>query len=603
MIRKHDAVLDDAHVTFTWTVSSGDLDRLDVVERLLKADWAHAVTFQPADVKLAPALREWDRTMTRARGMHELELLLDDDSVRLRSLLTWVRRHRRLTGLVIWLWLVDKFKQRRRNEPADTSGTLRDTASGMKELADEMAERAAELQLPLAVTRYLEREMLRPAYLARVNPTRLRLSSLRTTLVLGGEEQNLWLDPMLTLYGSGVCTVSIDLPLPARMTASALQRCARSSDIELLDLWVPTTLRRTIANEGTWTGEEEDGYHQYLIRGAKDGVATASLTTVWDVILRGLELIPQIRFHDQWQSYPLVAGVLHQCCRSRHTWERRHLLEFERLLLTRPAGLKKGAQLRERPVNSSYDPDVWLWHTAAATLSVRWEDDGTKVRFEDVTRLLIVCEIYLVQTATLRLLSDELVNAVRGPGIKKLRRFAVRLNLSMEEFDHPALSYLSAQEDVERMLQEAGASATQSRLQERTAALSSLIAIGRAERSARRGLRIAAAALVSAVVLSLPALTDGIGDLRRVKADAPVLGTLLAPLRASTMADVTMAVWVIAGTLTLVAVLLGAGRLWTFVCRLGRRLRRPRKLPGHRWSDGTVRVVPRRLDLAPGIEN
>jgi hypothetical protein len=593
VIRKHDAALRDAHITFTWTVSTGDLDRLDAVERLLQSDWAQAVSFQPGDVRLAPAHRAWDQVMSDARGMHKLGLLLDDETTSVRPLLAWARAHRRLSRLIAWHWCVSKLRKLRPQSPGSSSeaSSLRDTATSMAAVADEMATRAADLQLPLAVTRYIENEMLRPAYLARVNPTRIRLRPVRATLVVNGKRSQHFLDPLVTLYGSGVFTISIDLPLPAGVTATGLQECARASGIGLVDLWVPAPLRDALSEEGTWTGAEEDGYHQCRLIAAEDGGPGPSFEIVWEVVLRGLEVIPQIEFHEEWHSYPIVAGVLTQCCRNRDAWERRHVSEFESLLLKRPSGHSKMG-VHERPVDSSFDPDTWLWHTAAATVQVRWGGAEENVQFEDVARLLTVCEIFLVQLATLRLLSDELVKAVRAPTIRDLRRFAIRLNLSLEEFDHPALTYLSAQNDVERMLDDAGTSGTLTRLQERTSALSTLLATGRAERSARRGLRIAAAALVAAVVLSLPALTDGIAELRRVPPDSTLVGPLVAPLRASTIADVTAALWAIAATLVLIALLLGAGKFSKMFRWIKNRFLRPRKLPGHRWSDGTVRVVP-----------
>ncbi|KQO41865.1 hypothetical protein [Aeromicrobium sp. Leaf245] len=584
-------MFEDSHVLFTWAFGVELKGLSGAADRLLGSGMADAVSYSArSNVLLAPEFRQRDRLMRKADDLADvLRQLVELDRVGFRDLLRLSARNPRTIGTLTRVAL--EAARPRRPVPGSTPDegqSLQETIAVLEEAAQEIRSTAASAQVYLAALRFFEMRMLRPSYLDRSTAVRVQLRPIKLVVKLAGKRVEQICHPLLLLGSGGVVLVSLQLELPESIETVDLLEALRASEVRLEDAWLAPGLAASSSLASDAQETDAEGWVRLPRSQESMGLG---LDDVWAVLQEAVLRAAKLESYGEWLCYPTLQFRAGGCCRSHQSWRKKHENDLANILLKLPDRRSLTRQQKEAvPPDTSFMERSSLWHSQAITVSLSAPDEVIENQIERFATAQIVVEIFLIQLMSLRVLSDALAVAA-GQGLRGLRQHQLRLILALEEFDHPVFSYGSASDDASRMLEAMGASGTRARLRDRVSDLGSLIAVGRSEKSASRGVWLAAAALVVALVFSVPSLAEAVRELRTVPAGTPFLGSLLAPLREGEVSAAVVAAWGVVSALAGLAILPALLN----VARRARVVSFPlkRRRHAHRWSEGTITILDR----------
>lgn len=596
-LRPHSARFDETTVYFTFATAHSPTDLRALADRLLEAGIAETVSSPlDGDVRLAPRYKAMLPLMARAARAGAAVKASSDGTWR-EFVQMYPVRGRALYARAWWSVTVARLRPRAQREPEEWDDS--DIPAQMLKVISDIEDGVARRQSIAAIQQARDADIFRPAYLESEPFLRLTLRHANLDiqpargLDVPSEPQRV--DPLLTLHRSGVILLTIAIQLPSPLSSQQLVQQSHASDVEIGWSEISEPILEYAARlypkaelAGSWLHGMSEGVRwMHFDEGEESIQLVRFLTLYWDAIVSA----GQLRSIGEWQIYPTACVDQIECCHSEKRWRRRHGDELAALLLKWDGSdrLRRTARTAV-PEDSSLTKYSSDWHSVGSAVRINWVRDHAPM-FDDHLWTLSLIESFLLQHWQIRSLLAEV--SASTSNVKTVRELQRRLIGGLDEYYQSALSYASAQAQVEKLLDESGSSRAHAQLLSRVDQLSSMLASERAEKTASRGLTIAIGGVLLAAIFGLPAISQTVQVAQQIPPDSRAYGTA-APVR--WLGELGPAgSWYAFLAMLIVLCMVLATTVRPRV-KITRRRRRP--MAGYRWPLGTIPVVRRAADSA-----
>lgn len=595
--RKHEPKLGQITVFYTFTFDLGSkLPFGGAVQKLLDIGIAETVSV-PAlnDVHLAPRYRELAATVAGAKALVEAEEWFDGE----RGLkdASWASRRMLMKILVPAFLEVLKRRFRRRSATEVATEEL-DEPSGVKEqmrqVIEGINESVDDRRIYLGVQAAMDRRLHEPGYLARIPFIRLQLRGFhysKTGRISSFDFGNDVHSPDVTMlvHSSGVALLTIATRLATGDNSDGrLELINQPSDLTFPFVLASEPVlryaaRKVKAKEGDWSGawltDIHEGTRWRTMDYSKDEISlTAVFQLYYDAIISAIDGTPR---YTDWMCYPTIFIDSLGCCGKAEKWMARHGGELERFFQgdvlrgkRRDAKGSSAFYSRDYSINESYS--VWL--SGGGTVCVNWEFGEVELPLAHYFRWTAVSENAVVRYWQLRRM-DHRISELK-PSPSDLAYVMKNMAGDMRDYRHPYMPNETAAETSMAITEKLGVETILQGIESRVAIMHNLVSMQESTRSARRANRLAAAAVLVALVVSLPAISEALTIVNKVPSDG--VGGKIARF-----------VIVIGGT---------PANAW-FVFLLAVLAAAILALPLRRLRFPKVRIFRRKIDLGPSWEN
>lgn len=462
------------------------------------------------------------------------------------------------------------------------------TAPDIAEMVDELKTIAAERQVVSRIQNFRDREMFRPAYLESEPYLRLSLREISYE-ALPDAESDREQDPqraeiLLLIHRSGTMLLTVPYSISGPVSSAQTVRQSRSSSVRLKwsEVAEPILEYAHMFNPGELAGEWVDEATGVRWRRIEHDGVDATLRDVFLEYRDAIAAAGRVVLENEWRAHPTVCIGKVSCCSTEKRWRARHGAEVMALLMQHEgADNIRTSHDSLRPPDSSVLKHRSTWHSVGGSVNINWDPNETP-RFDDDLWALTLVDNFLLQHWQLRLLSGAIDAA--GLDLKKLRLVQQRIATDLDEYYQSAHLYGTAQETVDRLLEQSGSVRNYRQLLERSSQLSSVLTAARAERTAARNLYVAASGVLLAGVFGLPALSQTITIASKIPPSSSA-HWWATPLRwVGSFGD--------AGTWFLFMALIGVLALALVASTLRRRpkRRKPPRPVGLAWPHGQVQI-------------
>ncbi|MEU7811469.1 hypothetical protein [Pseudonocardia sp. NPDC049154] len=505
----------DAFVTHTYAFDFGrSISHRALAARLLD-DGVAELMVEPSsgEVRLSETYKSLAKSLDLLRelGSYENETA---------SGLTW-RYLRSASWRMRWILFKAIFGVVTRRGQGGSEREEEDPKADFKAEAEEMDRKVRDLSIHDLIRHAIDKDLYPGEYLAANPFYRLKLKSvdLKVSLLdspLSIDDQRADLE--LVLHESGVAIMSIGYtvqePVSLRMLASA----TRSDKARLTALRIPESIAKRYAKfwrnpvsliRGDWEPDVSEGERWVRLRVD----STARVADVYDIVHYALASYFGNSISPAWLCHTTIAINHWDCrCSSRGAWEALHGSELARLL----AGVHDVDEVRIATLGEEFMRDFSIeestsfYSSGGTSIRVQWNFDASDTGREGFGLLnrLVVIENALIRYWQLRVLDAELDLTVGRSTSETAEDLQRRLIYGLVEQDRVLFMAGTATDLADHIFAELRGPRLRQQLSDRIDLLRNLVASQEARRASRRSIRLAAGALVAAIVLGLPAISQ-----------------------------------------------------------------------------------------------
>lgn len=596
--RRHDgAQVADGLILHTYVFDTGsEVSHIELARRLLRSGLADkAVLPNSGEVRLANKYRGLARNISRLREFSDFG---NRDEVDRSLSSTWRESSWELRRImagsllrVAWSWLTGRRPDRDERDEKDRSD-WQEFRTASDQFEDEVRQASIfdqvrhEIDLDLYPMEYLSRM---PFIRLDLQPVDVEINLLGRSIFDAGVQR---LDITLTLHDSGVglltMSYSVDTPTPLKYLTAATRsdktsvKAIRISEV-VAKGYALANGRRLHDISGRWEDEVEGG-ERWVNLNVPDESMLVDVFHFYHAALVSNFGQPIL---GTWLCHTTVAIQEWACCGSRSRWKKAHDGELLQVLAGVPEidGARVDAIGGEILRDHSISPDASFYSSGGTSMEVEWSF-GRSEPWSAVGLLfrMIVIENALLRFWQLKLLDGEIAGASKKKLAEKADALQEKIIFGLSEQDRVLFNARSASDLADFIFANLGRIALRRHVVERISTLSSLGAARKARVSASRSIRLAAGALVGAVVLGLPAVSQALDILAKVPS-----------LAVSEPTRTTVAIWVY------VALVGIAGALAVVPMRVRRRDVKRRRFVrriGYTWPFGQldIRMARRWID-------
>lgn len=506
-----------------------------IADRILKAGLAETVG-SPAreDVRVAPKYRDLAKILQKAHAYDELNELLginenqqDESGDGLReaepsndtgptTVMKWMRIHPVLSVQILASVTWGRIKRLFRRAEVESNAERVD----LKETIAEANEAVARTQFVSATHQLVESQLFQQEYLAGEPYLRLQMIGTHQwwRMLDGGEQRaegndagGIVSDALLLVHRSGVMQLTIAMALPANLSTDDLISLVKPGSPNLTSAEIPESI---IDAAEPMTGFESSLAGHWLPEVSHnnrwrhvDYATPTSVTELFQLYWDSLIVATRTDFNPSWLCYPVVCIDKVECCSSEEQWMENHRRDLAAMIsrTTGSGNLRDVAVADLIPQDASFRHGTSILFTEGCTVRIAWPGEETP-DFEDHLWTLLLPESALVQYWQLRVLEARLAATLRRQ--RDVRQVQLEVIYGLEEYRLGRLTYGSATDTVDRLLDRWRANRLHSRILESLDQLQQRVADGDALRAARRANLLATAAAIVAVVLGLPAIKE-----------------------------------------------------------------------------------------------
>ncbi len=535
----HDPLISEATIYYTFTsATEKPLDLHKAATRLLKSGVAETVC-SPAEgeVRVSPRYRQLAKLHRKATRLQESQRLLSEGQF--RSLIT---RH----PLMAMRVAASIGRSLLRGEIPQEDVVEEDTSPDDSTLdeAIELIERSVAARQSVSGAQHaIESTLLRSAYRDSEPYLRLLLRPSRHWLIhmAGGTQREIddfgspsHVEALLLIHRSGVLQITFALTLPENLKGSAFSAFTFGGNLvcqasEISEPIIANAARDRYERDvshwlGEWREEEEEGTRWRRMQ-FREHASFADLFALYiDAILK---VVKQDGGHE-WQCYPVICIDKVTCCDGESEWLEAHGAYMATICNGGPSKLRESAIAELSPKNRSLVPDHSVFVTATNSLRIAWTESDYESSFIDHLQLIVPIEITLLQHWQLRNLESRLhATDERGFDVQAVQHEAI---YGLREYRQSSLQHGTAIELTEHLLGAWRTERLHARIIDSLDQLQQLAAMEQTRQSASRANRLAAAAVVVALAVGLPAIEDTMEIAKKIPEDG-LWGTLAWPLK------------------------------------------------------------------------
>ncbi|MDT7842507.1 hypothetical protein [Streptomyces justiciae] len=411
----------------------------------------------------------------------------------------------------------------------------------MTENLDFIQRAVAESQAINAIQHHIEKDLLSAPYLLSEPYLRLRLRSAGQWLRRmngggvrppGSLEEGIRADLLLLIHRSGVMQLTVALKMPDNITVEQYREMAfGSSEVVVASRVSEPVLaaaygkRAELLLAGEWESGLEEGVRWRLARHD----SPASVYDLFDLYFDAITYIIKSKTAGDWQCYPAAFVDKVACCESEDSFRGVHERELESAISRHDMSeIRPGFTAAMIPEDSSMTRNSSLYCNMASSLEVRWPGSRNG-EFAQHLQRLVIFENALIQYWQIRLL-DRRVGVTDG-SLSQVRDIQREAIFGLREYRDSSISFGTARDLVERLLEEWRADRLYSHVLESVDQLQQLVVAAESERSAKRANVLAGIALIVAIFLGLPAIDDTLKIAKDVEMGG-FLGIFLKPFHA-----------------------------------------------------------------------
>jgi hypothetical protein len=481
-------------------------------------------------------------------------------------------------------------------------------ASEERALGEEMASVVQGIKRAVAVAQYknavfhaIEKDLYRPSFLQ--GNAYLRLD-LRPTLnwhrtkddgtVRSADDfdEGVLTEAQLLVHRSGVMQLTIMVRLPANLASDGLIEHAHGGSPVIVAAEYPEVLLRLAsqagkARETAWLGHWSSELREGQRWRRMNFEAPASITDLFNMYLDAIAAATKTPLNSGWLCYPTLFVDRTSCCAAREDWQHNHSKELSQVV-SRIANDRLRAEKIEAltPSDSSLVDDDSVYMTVGMATVINWRLDRTP-NFGQCLQRYIIIESCLLRYWQLVVLHTRLGETLhkRRPDI---RRIQVETIGGMQEWSQSAITYGSATEVADDLLNELGVGRLHSGLIESLSQLQQMQEAQDSRQAATRSTVLAMVAVLATVLLGLPAVSAAV-DVAHGTNEHSFIGKLAAPLRSAGHHGAS-GTWTLFLALVALVALIFAITLWFPRPSHIRVNRGSRRMPGLRWPWGTIKI-------------
>ncbi|MEV4317813.1 hypothetical protein [Actinocrispum sp. NPDC049592] len=512
--------------TFVFDLGA-DLPILKLAETLLRSEIAETVTVPGSgEVRLSRRYKSLARTVANAKGLVEAEDVINRE--RSWSSISW--RGRRFYLKIVSSALRAAFFKRSTHGEVSGEKNTADTSvkAVMQEVAAKINEAVFDRQSRTAVNDFVDRSLYQPDYLGTVPYIRLELRRFDARLLAANssDEESWEVDvrPTLLLHCSGVALLTFAIRLPEDGTTEWLSSVLTSVELMANQTTVSEPILRAAAEysgykeedwPGAWLSDIEEGTRW---RSQEHGDREIGLLTIFELYQEAiLRYSPKVYRHGGWLCYPTFFVERLSCCGSKKRWMQKHRGDLVSLLARSQPGVPFTEEAAEELLQPDFSifPDTSFWSPGGCAMEFMWNfESEPKDDFAYYLKRLVVIENALIKYWQLRALDDRIGNT--QPTLKNMEKLLLEVASGLTEYRKPLFSFERANEISSFTVRRLGGSEYYESINSRLNVLQQLIAMRTAVRASKRANRFAAAAVIAAVLLGLPAVRQSLEIVQKV---------------------------------------------------------------------------------------
>ncbi|MEA5360135.1 hypothetical protein VA596_11355 [Amycolatopsis sp., V23-08] len=480
----------------------------------------------------------------------------------------------------------------------DEDGERIDTS--LKEAIFDIEESAFDIRAICGIMDAIDHRHYEPGYLLQEPHVRLQLRDFI------GEIHEAGVDPesrkriiptvTLTLHKTGMAVLTIGVRFPGVWEIDQITRNSNSTSLKfgkttlsgpIIQAMLESAEREEDSLEGEWADEILDGVRWRDFDHNEGG--PVSLTDVAVTYMDALQHRCKAKssFHDHVIGKTIFLEDLDCACISESQWMELHWQELASLLSRSQLGrdIRKEHQQRLIGRNFALTERTSMFAPGGTITEIAWKYAPESSRsLADYYDRVNLTENALIRLWLLREL-DHNLDQMRPR--RKALEDVLRLSSShLKTISKAHLSYGDAREISDHILREYGGEQVLASVNSRISLVKDLVASKEAARSVRRTNQFAAAAMLAAVLLGLPAIKQSLDVLMTIPASAgvPGRGVLESSVKASGSIDALATYAYLTLLLIGFLVLLIGGIVFS-------SRRKPKQIrPGIRWGTGEMRV-------------
>lgn len=574
-------------ISYTYTFDVGTaVSHRDLANRLLKNEIAEAgLAAGTTDIPLGrqfeglKKVRDLADTYDTLRKLRDGEIALNE--------LPFLERQR-IRAIVGKARLANAIKKPGENVEQDDG----EPDARVKEARRLIEDHVKDLRAFSIARAAVDGDLYRSSYLAEVPYFRMSLASFyakQFSPPLSEANVEEPIEVELLIHRSGVALLTFHFMYPAGLTADDLSLIGRSNRVHFSEARVPVPTVRAFCE---YQGESFEQFKDKITHeaGSPDRVHTVfaepiSLDDIFNVYQGAVLQFSGTPRSPSWFCFPtiFVPGLL--CCHTRQNWLNTHQSELFALINGVPIPVNKAFS---RDLDSLTDfgltPDSSFYATGGLAVEVDWKF----AQIAPVEAVPMFMRLTVVEYGLLRYWQVRCVEAsidLTNVDEAKVTRTWSEFSFEMDEVRRPQLSYGTANDIATHIYNEAGGPKNYDAAREKLDALRDLLAAHTSRKSNRRSARLAAGAILGAILLGLPAIRQSLDILKNVPV-VTAFGREVLEFFPKTSLD-SLAVIAYAAFL-LLALLITIGRR----SRLQVRKRRLKRLAGISWEErGSVRHI------------
>ncbi|WP_343450255.1 hypothetical protein [Micromonospora oryzae] len=462
---------------------------------MLDGEIADAATVPPSSKVHLSRRRTKDALKRRelAGGLAQLAQVVDGDT----KFSSWMIRNPRAAmfgfrrGMVRW----SPFGKNERQKASPEARSALEALAKSTESVDKAVTESSKVAGVLAV---VDAKLLSPTYLRKSPFVRLELKSFSAESSLLSDSHVM---ALLLLHRSGTALLTFHTVTGDRNTDELLE--ASKGGLVEFD--------SCIFDEAI-IGSEAGGRSVISLHGEEGG--RIAMSDVFSLYREAIErVLGDKEKVGDWFCYTTVMAGGINCCRTRSRWLKAHSKELAGLAMRYSpyVRLQGEAVASVLETNMSISVEDSRFYFGGNALIVDWDFDmrGPCVSFPRVVDTVSVIENALLQHWQITALDEAL--KIRGTSRRSLRRTQAELARGIEEFGTTTLSYGTAQEISEKILQDLHTARLHQHLIERLTMTQQLLDTEQARQSTRRNYLLAGMGSLATVLLGIPALRDSLG--------------------------------------------------------------------------------------------
>lgn len=475
-----------------------------------------AVSARSGEVEVGFRYREVAKQQRYLRDLAEIKLLFGNEgkgaklSRRARFLL-----YRIATGATVRRWIDHLL----RVEPNDSH---QHEDKDLNTVADELDEAVKRRMLFSAVRHAVDRNLYSPEYLESNPFYRLDLRGIRAVGNVHGEQISNTgeqiIDVTLFLHKSGVGLLTFSMHYSTAMTWDRLIVATRSDKVAIPRFAVCESIAKNYAKvlgastqelTGRWLEEQAEGEH-WIEFEPTDPNSMADVFTMYHAAIGNFHGDPR---SAAWMCHTTISINRLECCRNRAQWIKNHHIDLMAMLAKIPgnSALRTEAIDDEMRHDHSIDDYSSFYLAGGLALEIHWifsnADREPPTSIDWINRLIVI-ENGLLQYWQLRATAASL--DARHDVERKAMQMQESLIYDLAEYGGLFFVAKTAADISYAVLRQLNGDKIYERLRTRVELLRELLATRHAERSSIRATRLAAAALLGAVIFGLPAIDQAL---------------------------------------------------------------------------------------------